>query len=234
VLTPWRSQVKGLLAAWYPGEQGGAAVARVLFGEVNPIGHLPVTFPRYASDEPTAGDLGSYPGIGISETYKEGVFVGYRWFDAHKLTPAFPFGFGLSYSRFTYSGLGVSPTGGGAVVSATVTNRGPRDGAAVPQLYLALPSLGGVPQPPLQLKGFTKVTLRARRSARVRFPIDLRALSYWDTAAGGWHVLPGCYGVFVGNSSRELALSGVLPVRGARCSGPHAPEYLTHRSRRHR
>jgi beta-glucosidase len=100
--------VRGLLEAWYPGEQGGAALARVLFGDVDPSGHLPVTFPQAEGDEPTAGDPESYPGVANSETYKEGVLVGYRWFDAHALTPAFPFGFGLSYTSFAYATCGSS------------------------------------------------------------------------------------------------------------------------------
>lgn len=200
VLTPWRTQVKGLLDAWYPGEQGGAAIARVLFGDINPSGHLPATFPASESDEPTAGDPSSYPGVANTETYKEGVFVGYRWFDAHSLTPAFPFGFGLSYTRFAYRDLAVTPTS----VSATVTNAGSQPGADVAQLYLALPSLPGVPQPPEQLKGYEKVTLQPGQSARVSFPLNSRSLSYWD--GSGWHVAPGCAGVMVGDSSRNLPL----------------------------
>jgi beta-glucosidase len=218
VLTPWRDRVKGLLEAWYPGEQGGAAIARVLFGDVNPSGHLPVTFPQSESDAPTAGDPTSYPGVANVEFYKEGVFVGYRWYDAHHLAPAFPFGFGLSYTSFGYGGLRVSPdAGGGALITATVTNSGSRAGGALPQLYLGLPSLAGVPQPPAQLKGFAKVSLRPGQSARVSFPIDARALSYWDAGAGAWRVAPGCYRVMVGSSSRDLPLQGVLPVGGASC-----------------
>ncbi len=114
VLTPWRNQVRGLLEAWYPGEQGGTAIAHVLFGDVDPSGHLPVTFPQTRNQEPTANDSSSYPGVANQETYKEGVFVGYRWFDAHHLNPAFPFGFGLSYTRFAYRHLRIRPSAGGA------------------------------------------------------------------------------------------------------------------------
>jgi beta-glucosidase len=217
VLTPWRDQVKGLLEAWYPGEQGGTAIARVLFGDVDPSGHLPVTFPRSESDEPTAGNPTSYPGVSDNETYKEGVFVGYRWFDAHHLAPAFPFGFGLSYTRLRYGGLSIGRTGPRFVVSAEVSNVGARLGAAVPQLYLRLPALAGVPQPPAQLKGFQKVTLRPGQTARVSFTIGSRALSYWDTRASAWRVAPGCYRVMVGSSSRDLPLRGALEVGGRRC-----------------
>jgi beta-glucosidase len=218
VLTPWRAQVKGLLEAWYPGEQGGTAIARVLFGDVNPSGHLPVTFPRSEADEPTAGDPAAYPGVANSETYKEGVFVGYRWFDAHKLAPAFPFGVGLSYTRFTYRRLTVSRSAGGAVVRVTVNNVGRRAGAAAPQLYLGIPPLPGVAQPPAQLKGFAHVTLAPGRSARVGFRLGARALSYWDAGASAWRVAAGCYRVMVGSSSRDLPLSALLGEGGVRCT----------------
>lgn len=217
VLTPWRARIKGLLEAWYPGQQGGAAIARVLFGDVNPSGHLPITFPRDEADEPTAGDPASYPGVANSESYKEGVYVGYRWFDAHHLQPAFPFGFGLSYTSFSYRNLAITPTTGGARVSATVTNSGPRAGAAVPQLYVGLPSLPGARQPPAQLKGFEKLTLAPGQSARVSFTLDARSLSYWDAGAGAWRAARGCDTVMVGSSSRDLPLHGVLAVNGASC-----------------
>jgi beta-glucosidase len=215
VLTPWRDDVKGLLEAWYPGGHGGAAIARVLFGDADPSGRLPVTFPRSDADGPTAGDPSSYPGIGVSQTYKEGVFVGYRWFDARRRPPAFPFGFGLSYTHFTYDALAIRPTAHGALVSATISNTGARAGTEVPQLYLGLPSRPGAPQPPSQLKGFAKISLRPGQSARVRFPVDARALSSWD--AGAWRVVPGCHRVKVGRSSRDLPLRGLLAVGGQRC-----------------
>lgn len=219
VLTPWRSQVSGLLDAWYPGEQGGAAIARVLFGDVNPSGHLPVTFPRSEAEEPTAADPESYPGVANSETYKEGPFVGYRWFDAHNLQPAFPFGFGLSYTSFSYGAMNAAATAAGARVSATIANVGARKGSTVAQLYLGVPSQPGVAQPPAQLRGFAKATLAPGHSGRVSFPLNARSLSYWDTSTGRWSVAAGCYPVMVGSSSRELPLSGVLAVNGAACPG---------------
>jgi beta-glucosidase len=219
VLTPWRGQVSGLLDAWYPGEQGGAAIARVLFGDVNPSGHLPVTFPQSEAEEPTAGDLQSYPGVGNSEIYKEGVSVGYRWFDAHNLQPAFPFGFGLSYTSFSYGGLAATRTASGARVTATITNAGPRKGSAVGQLYVGLPAQPGVPEPPAQLRGFAKLALAPGHSGRVSFQLDGRSLAYWNSATGAWSVAAGCDAVMVGSSSRELALTGTLAVNGASCPG---------------
>ena len=145
-------------------------------------------------------------------TYKEGVLVGYRWFDAHGLRPAYPFGFGRSYTTFAFDRLRVATAGDGLTVTADVTNTGARDGVAVPQLYVGLPSPGpGVVQPPRQLRGFSKVVLRPGQRERVSFTLDRRALSYWDTAAGGWHVAPGCYEVMVGSSSRDL------PLRSRNC-----------------
>ena len=218
VLTPWRSRVRGLVEAWYPGERGGTAIARVLFGDVDPSGHLPVTFPESYDQEPTANDPTSYPGVANQETYKEGVFVGYRWFDAHHLKPAFPFGFGLSYTRFAYRRLTIHRTREGAVVSATVANTGSRAGADVAQLYLGMPSLPRVPQPPEQLKGFVKLSLRPGQSKRITFALHRRALSYWSIATGGWRAAPGCYRVLVGDSSAQLPLRGAIAFAGGHCS----------------
>jgi beta-glucosidase len=218
VLTPWRSKVKGLLEAWYPGERGGTAIARVLFGDVNPSGHLPVTFPNTESQEPTANDPRSYPGVANRETYKEGVFVGYRWFDARHLEAAFAFGFGLSYTHFKYRQLAIHRTPGGAEVSATITNGGSRGGADVAQLYLGMPSLPGVPQPPEQLEGFDKIALRAGQSKRIAFALDRRSLSYWDTRHGRWRVARGCYRVMVGDSSAQLPLRGTIAFGGGHCA----------------
>jgi beta-glucosidase len=208
VLTPWRDRVRGLLEAWYPGQEGGPAIARALFGDVDPGGRLPATFPASEAGEPTAGDPEKYPGVAETVTYKEGVLVGYRWFDAHGLAPAYPFGFGRSYTTFAYRGLHVDAAPGRIAVDASVTNTGSRSGIAVPQLYVGLPSPGpGVVQPPRQLRGFAKLALRPGETRRVHFTLDSRALSYWDTGAGGWRLAPGCYRVMVGSSSRELALS---------------------------
>jgi beta-glucosidase len=190
VLTPWQTQVKGLLDAWYPGESGGSAIAQVLFGDIDPSGHLPLTFPGAESQEPTYGDPSSYPGIGIDETHREGAFVGYRWFDAHGLTPAYPFGFGLSYTSFRYSGLRITRLEAGARVSFTVINVGSRAGSVLPQLYLGLSSLPGIPEPPAQLEGFAKVPLAPGQQTRVRFVVGSRALSCTGMSAPAPGALP--------------------------------------------
>jgi beta-glucosidase len=210
VLTPWRNRVRGIVEAWYPGSGGGAAIARVLFGDVDPGGRLPATFPRRARDLPTAGSKRRYPGVKGAVHYTEGVFVGYRWYDARRIAPAFPFGFGLSYTRFVLRHPRASRHG----VSIEVVNTGRRTGVAVPQLYLGLPAARGRPQPPRALKGFASVRLEPGASRRVRFAIDSRALSYWNVRKHRWTVAPGCYRWFVGSSSRDIAASGRL-----RCVG---------------
>ena len=227
VLTPWRSKIAALLEAWYPGQDGGTAVAHVLWGDVDPGGRLPATFPASYNQEPTAGSTSSYPGVlsGAFETdalsgtlYKEtiteGVFPGYRWFDRHNLEPAYPFGFGLSYARFSLSKLKIT----GHTARVTVRNRSKRTGSAVTQVYLGLPSTAQVPQPPRQLGGYRKVTLAPGKSARVKIALPRRSFQYWNTAASSWATLPGCVKVMVGTSSRDLPLRGAIAQGGARCT----------------
>jgi beta-glucosidase len=206
VLTPWRGKVAGLLEAWYPGQEGGTAIARVLFGDVDPGGRLPATFPRRARDLPTAGSKRRYPGVNGVVHYSEGVFVGYRWYDRRRIAPAFPFGFGLSYTRFALKRPHAKPR----QVSVEVRNVGHRAGVAVPQLYVGLPAARGRPQPPRALKGFESVTLRPGQRKRVVFKLDERSLSYWDVRKHRWLMAPGCYRWYVGTSSRDIAFSGRL------------------------
>jgi beta-glucosidase len=215
VLTPWRSRVAGILEAWYPGSGGGAAIARVLFGDVDPGGRLPATFPRRPADLPTAGNARRYPGVKDVVHYSEGPFFGYRWYDRRGIAPAFPFGYGLSYTRFAFRHLRVTRR----QVSIDVVNTGRRSGVAVPQLYLGLPGARGRLQPPRQLKGFESVSLRPRGRAHVTFPLSSRAFSYWDARRDRWVVAPGCYGVFVGSSSRHTPAHARLALRGGSCSG---------------
>ena len=220
VLMPWRERVSAIVEAWYPGAGGGTAIARVLFGDADPGGRLPATFPEREADLPTAGDPEKYPGVAETVRYKEGVLVGYRWFDARGLRPAYEFGFGLSYTTFALRDLRVRARGReAATASVEVVNTGRRAGVAVPQLYLALPSPApGVVQPPRQLKGFRSLRLGPGRRRRIGFAIPARSLSYWDVRAGDWRVAPGCYGVMVGRSSRDSAARRTLAVGGARCA----------------
>jgi beta-glucosidase len=221
VLTPWRDRVEGIVEAWYPGSGGGAAIARVLFGDVDPGGRLPATFPRREGDLPTAGNRRRYPGVGDVVHYTEGVLVGYRWYDQRRIAPAFPFGHGLSYTRFAFRRLrlGAPPSGVGARMSVEVVNTGRRTGVAVPQLYLALPGAPGRLQPPLQLKGFESVTLRPGRRTRIHFQLGARAFSFWNARRDRWQAAPGCYGVLLGRSSRDIVARATIAVSGAHCPG---------------
>ena len=218
VAMPWLNQVKGVLDMWYPGEQDGNAAAALLFGDVNPSGKLPFTFPTSIAQTPTPS-AAQYPGVtknGIPHsTYSEGLLVGYRWSDAKNLTPLFPFGFGLSYTSFAFSGLKVSTTTTGATATFTVRNTGVRDGGEVAQLYVADPPAAG--EPPKQLKGYQKVTLAAGQAKQVTLSLDQRAFSHWDTTTHSWKVTTGCYAVLVGDSSRRLPLTAKVGRGGATC-----------------
>jgi beta-glucosidase len=208
VLMPWVNSVPAILEAWYPGEEDGNAVAAVLFGDVNPSGKLPVTFPQAVGDLP-ANTPAQYPGVNGQETYSEGVLVGYRYFDAKNIQPLFPFGHGLSYTTFSYANLAIGPAG--QSVDFDVTNTGSVAGTEVAQIYIGMPA-AGVPQPPKQLKGFQKLTLQPGRTGHVHLSLDQRAFSYWDTGTHTWQVAPGTYQIMAGSSSRDIRLQTQVTV----------------------
>ncbi|WP_370325409.1 glycoside hydrolase family 3 C-terminal domain-containing protein [Euzebya sp.] len=216
VLTPWRDDVAAILQMWYPGQNGGTALARVLFGDVDPGGRLPATFPDSADDLPTAGDPTRYPGVAETAIYSEGVLIGYRHFDANDIEPAFAFGHGLSYTTFDHSELSLSRAPGsaaGATITFTVTNTGDRRGWAVPQVYVAMPQPSDdVVQPPQQLKGTARLDLAPGETATVTLALDERDLSYYDVGSGDWRVAPGCYGIRLGRSSRDIVDEAVLAI----------------------
>jgi beta-glucosidase len=245
VVMPWVNQVASVVDAWYPGESNGTALANVLFGDVDPSGHLPVTFPVGLSQVP-ASTPAEFPGVNGQVLYSEGIDVGYRYYDANNETPLFPFGYGLSYTRFSYSNLSVTPwqvqngssnpgatscrcngqSGAQVQVSATVTNTGKVAGSDVAQLYLGDPASAG--EPPRQLKGFQKVTLQPGQSTTVRFTLSGHDLSYWNDTANGWVLPDGQYQVYVGDSSAlaNLRLRGGFTVTrsvGARYATVSAP-----------
>jgi beta-glucosidase len=213
VLMPWIERVPAVLEAWYPGEEDGNVVADLLFGDANPSGKLPVTFPRGEGDTP-AHTPRQYPGVGGTAVYSEGLEVGYRWYDARAVTPLFPFGYGLSYTTFALRRLSVSPptTSGDVRVSFDVTNTGRRAGAEVAQVYVAAPSSAG--EPPRQLKGFAKVNLQPGQTRRVTLTLDRRAFAAWDTAARRWTTARGRYQILVGDSSRDQPLRASVAVGG--------------------
>jgi beta-glucosidase len=209
---PWLSKVASVVDAWYAGQTSGTSLADVLFGKVNPSGHLPVTFPTSLSNVP-ASTAAQFPGVNGQVLYSEGLEVGYRWYDAKGVTPLFPFGFGLSYTKVAFSHLSIRRTNSGGVydvrVSATITNVGRTAGADVAQLYLGDPAR--THEPPRQLAGFRKVSLRPGNSARIHFTITPQQTWWWDQAQKGWTQSPGVYRVYVGDAS---ALAN-LPLRGS-------------------
>jgi beta-glucosidase len=214
VSMPWLGKVASVLDAWYPGVENGNAIADVIYGVSNPSGHLPQTFPKTLADMPTKTPE-QYPGVNDKVKYTEGLQVGYRYFDANNVEPMFPFGFGLSYTTFKYSGLKLKSNGKTARATFKLTNTGKRAGADVAQLYVSFPKALG--EPPRQLKGFRKVHLRPGESQRVTIALDKRAFSYWDSAKQRWYESRGCFGLSVGDSSRSLPLSKRLAIRGANC-----------------
>ena len=211
VTMPWRHRVAAIVEAWYPGQQSGAAIAKTLFGDVDPSGRLPVTFPAGESQGPLAGHPERFPGIANIARYTEGLFVGYRFFDARGQRPLFPFGHGLSYTSWSLRKLRVSKGGGGRYeASVEVRNTGRRAGAQVVQLYVGYPSSTG--EPPRQLKAFKKVFLGPHRSKRVKLSLDRSSFAVFDEARHGWRTAAGKYRIYAGTSSRDLPLSASVRV----------------------
>lgn len=208
VAMPWLARVRAVLVTWYPGQEGGAATAAMLAGDVSPGGKLPVTFPARLDDAPTFPPE-RYPGVDDRVDYSEGVFFGYRWYDRARLTPLFPFGHGLSYTRFSYGGLSVRTDNGQVAVSFTVRNTGDRAGTDVAQVYVEPPADAAVPLPIRALAGFARLTLRPGERRAVTITLDERTLSYWSDADRSWVRLGGRAFV-VGSSSRDVRLRGVF------------------------
>jgi len=208
VTMPWLNSVAGLLEMWLPGDSYGPAAARLLFGDTDPGGRLPVTFAVDETQGP-ATKPAQYPGLlsddGSLDTAKfdEGIFIGYRYWDQHNEKPLFPFGYGLSYTTFTMKTAGVKATpDGGAMVNVAVRNTGRRAGSEVVQIYLGFPAAAG--EPPKQLKAFEKVTLKAGAAKTVHVTLDSDAFRYWDEGKHAWTTAPGAYRVMVGRSSRDI------------------------------
>jgi beta-glucosidase len=215
VIMPWRDKVAAILEMWYPGQEGGWATADLLLGRVNPGGKLPVTFPVKLEDA----------AYRTSGTFSEGIYVGYRWYDRHDVEPLFPFGHGLSYTRFEYTTLAMSREKGGLHVEFNVRNAGSRRGSEVAQVYIGAAAGAGVDMTVRSLAGFERVELDPGRSARVSIHVSTRALSYWSVERGGWTVAKSERPIYVGSSSRDIRLtriysSGNANHRSARLHGP--------------
>jgi beta-glucosidase len=223
-MSAWADRVPALIEAWYPGQEGGTALAEILLGDVNPSGRLPVTFERRWEDNPAHDSY--YPAAGTNRVeYREGVFVGYRGYEKTGAHPLFPFGHGLSYTTFRYGNLAVRPAAArpaeGASsaplyeVSFDVKNTGSREGAEVAQVYLG-EAHAKAARPAKELKGFAKVSLRPGESRRVTVTLDRRAFSYYDAGAKQWRADPGDFDVLVGRSSEQIELRGKLTLTGER------------------
>jgi beta-glucosidase len=205
----WLDKVPALLQAWYPGMEGGNALARVLFGDVNPSGKLPATFPKKLSDSP-AHALGNYPGTNGTVTYAEGLLVGYRWFDTKNLDPQFPFGSGLSYTTFKYSDLKLNPAAGTnqiATAQFELENTGSADGAEVAQLYVHEDN-PRLPRPAKELKGFKKVFLKIGEKQTVSIALDQSAFAYYHDKEKSWITENDSFEILIGSSSRDIRLRG--------------------------
>ncbi len=223
---PWIEKVAGAVEAWYPGIRGAEALANVLTGQVNPSGKLAITFPKSDADLPhptlitpppssepnyaaAAGDISNFMSImakglpPFQTTYDEKLEVGYKWYDAEKKPVLFPFGFGLSYTSFAYSGLTVK-SGDGLAVSFTVKNTGKRAGTEIAEVYASLPASAG--EPPKRLIGWARVELAPGESKVVSIPVSRDRLTVFDEASEGWKLVPGNYSILAGGSSQSLSL----------------------------
>jgi len=207
IRTDWRGGVAALLVNFLPGEQMGPALVDTLFGDVPPQAKLPVTLPIGENDEGMTQE--QYPGapcgsFALCANYTEGHLIGYRWYERHKFTPAFPFGHGLTFGSFSYSDLSIT----GRTVAFTVARTGA--GCDTPQLYLSSPTSSTDPTLPVKtLKHFQKV---CAASQQVSFVVGDRDVSVWDVASGAWVVESGTWGVFVGTSSADVRLSGSMNI----------------------
>ncbi len=228
VTMPWVDAPAAILEAWYAGSDGANALGNVLFGTVNPSGKLPNTFPRSEADLPhptvtmPPPESSHFNGPATPEqwakglppfpvAYDEGLKVGYKWYDAENKPVLFPFGFGLSYTTYSYSGLTVAPTPDCVKVTFTITNTGARAGAEIAEVYAALPA--GTQEPPKRLIGFTKVKLDAREKKTVTVEVDPKYLSIFDEQKDGWTLVPGDYSIMVGGSSDKLQLKASVNLK---------------------
>ena len=226
VTMPWLDHVSGVLESWYPGIRGAQAIGAILFGKVNPSGKLPITFPKSVADLPhpqeakqPKGPLTPDPNLPFFKInkqvfdvhYDEGLKVGYKWYDAKNKTPLFPFGFGLSYTTFAYSGMKVAH-GNALNVSFTVRNTGRRAGQEIAEIYATLPA--SAQEPPRRLVGWKKVELAPGESKTVSVSVQPLYLSIFNVARNNWQLVPGEYKIWAGSSERDLPLSESISLAG--------------------
>ncbi len=227
-LTKWIDRVPALIMAWYPGQDGNKALAGILFGDLSPSGKLPISLARRWED---CASYGNYPGVNHHVKYAEGIFTGYRSFDQGKVKPLFPFGFGLSYSTFEYSGPKVEPMSaqGGVTLHFSVINTGKREADEIAQVYVA-PQNPAVPRPVKELKGFVRLHLQPREMASVDVHLNPRSFSYYDVKTHDWIVQPGDYQLLIGSSSQDIRLHGRVRVQGHRARVEWQPKDTSSRA----
>lgn len=211
----WIDQVPAVLQTWYGGNEAGTALAKILFGDVNPSGKLPISWAKRIQDNPAYDYYYEHPGS-RDVKYGDGIFQGYRYYETSTVKPLFPFGFGLSYTSFAFSNLSVSPTSaspnGPITVGFDVKNTGQRPGAEVAQVYVGDPS-ATVKRPKMELKGFSRVMLQPGQTQHVTVKLDKRSLAYWDVTTNGWKVDPGKFVVYVGDSAENVPLQENFTVQ---------------------
>jgi beta-glucosidase len=225
-MTRWIDSVPAVLHQWYPGQEGGTALAQILFGDYSPSGKLPASFERRWEDSATYNSYYPEQKGGKSVTYKEGVFLGYRHYDRSTAKPLFPFGFGLSYTTFKYSNLKFeAPDSRGLVrVSFEIENAGRRQGAEIAQVYVG-DSHSSIPRPVKELKGFAKVSLNPGEKRSVTVSLNRRSFSYYDVAGKVWKAEPGKFEILIGSSSEKIELRGDLLLNDdglARLADPYS------------
>jgi beta-glucosidase len=213
LMSKWIEQVPAIVDMWYGGQEGRNAIADVLFGDADPSGKLPVTFVKEWKDSPA---YGHYPGENLQVDYAEGIYVGYRYFDKQKIEPLFPFGYGLSYTKFDYGDLKISPNevspGKPVEVSLRVRNSGTRPGAEVVELYVH-DGHSSVDRPIEELKGFHRIELAPGEAKEVRFTLDRSAMAFYSTAKKDWVTEPGQFDVLIGASSRDIRVKGSFVLK---------------------
>jgi beta-glucosidase len=202
-VSTWKDKVQGIFETWYAGEEGGTAIARLLFGKENPSGHLPISWEKKITDNPSFKNY--YPDAGTNKIfYSEGIFMGYRGYEHNHIEPQYPFGFGLSYTTFSFSNLKSKPTGDGRFTATfDVTNTGQRAGATVAQIYVGETS-PIVERPGKELKGFERVLLRPGETKHIVLNLDPRSFSYFDIKSSSWHADAGTYDLLLGGSSQDI------------------------------
>ncbi|MFW9929341.1 MAG: glycoside hydrolase family 3 C-terminal domain-containing protein, partial [Candidatus Thorarchaeota archaeon] len=212
----WIDKVSAVLEIWYPGMLGGRAVANILFGDQNPSGKLPVTFPRSLSDSPAHKSKKTYPGENLKVHYDEGIFVGYRYFEKMGIDPLFPFGFGLSYTTFTYNDVicdkkALTTIDDMINLGVTITNIGNRSGKEIVQVY-ARNQTSEITRPVKELVGFTKIYLEPKETKTAVIIVKAKDLTYYDDKSHTFVLESGDYNLLIGSSSKEIFLQSVISV----------------------